>query len=134
MRLILPAAHPLAQSGGPVPVAGLRSDVWAASAEGTGHHAMVIGICRLLGGYEPDLRHRSNDADVQLEFVRTGAAVALLPPLTLPVSDPALAVRDVAETELRRRLVVATRETPPAPALTTFLAAVTDQAAHLETW
>lgn len=133
MRLVLPTAHPLAQAGGPVPVAGLRSDIWAASAEGTGHHAMVIGICRSLGGYEPDLRHRSNDADVQLELVRAGAAVALMPPLALPERDPALAVRDVAEADLRRRLVVATRETPPAPALTTFLAAVTDRAQSLAT-
>ncbi|MGK5681598.1 LysR family transcriptional regulator [Actinoplanes sp. URMC 104] len=131
MRLVLPAAHPLALAGGPVRVADLRPDIWVASAEGTGHHAMVVGICRLLGGYEPDLRHRSNDADVHFELVRAGAAVALMPPLTLPVDDPALAVRDVAEIALHRRLVVAVRRTPPAPALTTFLAAVTDQARHL---
>jgi hypothetical protein len=78
---------------------------------------MAVGTCRSLGGYEPDLRHRSSDADVQLELVRAAAAVALMPALTLPTNDPAIAVRDVAETTLRRRLVV-TRDTPPAPALT----------------
>ncbi|MEV0715280.1 LysR family transcriptional regulator [Asanoa sp. NPDC050611] len=129
LKLVLPAAHPLAGPGGPVAVADLRTDIWAASAEGTGHHAMVVGTCRTLGGYEPDIRHRSNDADVLLELVRVGAAVALLPPLTLPVGDPALAVREVAETRLMRRLAVVTRDTPPAPALTAFLAAVTEQAA-----
>lgn len=128
LRLVLPAAHPLAGSPGPVPIAALRDDVWTASAEGTGHHAMVIGTCRALGDYEPDLRHRSNDADVQLELVRAGAAVALLPPLTLPVGDPALAVRDIAGTPLRRRLVAVTRDTPAAPALTAFHTAVSAQA------
>jgi DNA-binding transcriptional LysR family regulator len=133
LRLVLPSAHPSARDGGPVAVAGLRDDVWAASAAGTGHHAMVVGTCRALGGYEPDLRHRSNDADVQLELVRATGAVALLPQLTLPAADPALAVRDVAETALGRRLFVITREGPMAPALGTFLAGVTDQARRLAT-
>jgi DNA-binding transcriptional LysR family regulator len=107
----------------------LRSEIWTASAEGTGHHAMVVGTCRALGGYEPDLRHRSNDADVQLELVRAGAAVALMPPLAMPAGDPALAVRDIAETALSRRLVSVTRDAPPAPALTALLDAVTGRAA-----
>jgi hypothetical protein len=89
---------------------------------------MVVGTCRSLGGYEPDLRHRSSDADVQLELVRVAAAVALLPPLALPTNDPALAIRDVAEATLRRRLVVVTRDNPPTPALTALLAAIMDQA------
>ncbi|MEV6693733.1 LysR family transcriptional regulator [Micromonospora sp. NPDC051196] len=127
LKIVLAAAHRLARPGGPVAVADLRSDIWTASAEGTGHHAMVVGTCRALGGYEPDLRHRSSDADVQLELVRAAAAVSLMPALTLPSNDPALAIRDIAEAALKRRLVAATRDTPPAPALTTFLAAVTDQ-------
>ncbi|WCN78609.1 LysR substrate-binding domain-containing protein [Micromonospora sp. LH3U1] len=132
LKIVLPAAHPLAQAGGPVAVTDLRSDIWTASAEGTGHHAMVVGTCRALGGYEPDLRHRSSDADVQLELVRAATAVALMPALTLPTKDPALAIRDIAETTLKRRLVAATRDTPPAPALTALLAAVTDQVHNLD--
>ncbi|MEU1686582.1 LysR family transcriptional regulator [Micromonospora sp. NPDC005707] len=128
LKIVLPAAHPLARAGGPVPVVELRSEVWATSAEGTGHHAMVVGTCRSLGGYEPDVRHRANDADIQLELVRAGAAVALMPALTLPASDPAVAIRDVAEGAIRRRLVAVTRDTPPAPALTALLTAVADQA------
>lgn len=128
LKLVLPAAHPLAQAGGAVSIARLRTDIWTASAEGTGHHAMVVGTCRSLGEYEPDLRHRSNDADVQLELVRVGAAVALMPPLTLPLRDPALAVRDVAEASLKRRLMAVTRDTPPAPALTALLTAMSEHA------
>jgi DNA-binding transcriptional LysR family regulator len=131
LRLVLPVAHPCAESGSPVSVAALREDVWVASAAGTGHHALVVGTCRSLGGYEPDLRHRSNDADVQLELVRTAGAVALMPALTLPAADPALAVREVAEAVITRRLVVLTRDGPTTPALGAFLAAVTAQARSL---
>ncbi|GIF15988.1 LysR family transcriptional regulator [Actinoplanes teichomyceticus] len=131
LRLVLPAAHPLAEDGGPVPIAGLRAAVWAASSEGTGHHAMVVGTCRALGGYEPDLRHLAYDAEVQLELVRSTGAVALLPCLSLPGADPALAVRDVAEARVGRRLVVVTRQGPQAPALAAFRAAVRERAAAL---
>src|SRR5690348_1662053 len=131
LKIVLPAAHPLAHQGSAVALTRLRSDIWTASAEGTGHHAMVVGTCRALGGYEPDLRHRSNDADVQLELVRASAAVALMPPLALPTNDAAIAIRDIAETTLKRRLVAVTRDTPPTPALTAFLAAVTEQAHNL---
>ncbi|MGY1755095.1 LysR family transcriptional regulator [Blastococcus sp. SYSU D01042] len=124
LRLVLPAGHPCAGEGGAVPLAALRSEVWTCSATGTGHHAALVGICRSLGGYDPDLRHRSNDADVQLELVRVARAVALMPALTLPAADPALAVRDVAEGTVRRRLMVATREGSPGPALRTVVTAV----------
>ena len=109
----------------------LRGDAWVASDAGTGHHDMIVGSCRSLGGYEPDVRHRSSDADVQLELVRTTGAVALLPALTLPTADPALAIRDVAEQQLRRRLVVVTRDAPSTPALTAFLAVLNEQARTL---
>jgi DNA-binding transcriptional LysR family regulator len=132
LKLVLPAAHPLAVHGGPVPVEALRHDVWADSEPNTGHHALVISTCRSLGGYEPDLRHHSNDADVQLELVRAAGAVALMPALTLPAAEPALAVRDIAGTAISRRLVVITRDSPTGPALDTFLAAVREQGRRLE--
>jgi DNA-binding transcriptional LysR family regulator len=131
LQLVLPAAHPGARGGGPVAIAALREETWAASAAGTGHHAMVVGTCRSLGGYEPDLRHRSNDADVHLELVRRTGAVALLPAMTLPTADPALAIRDVADVAVSRRLVVVTRDGPTAPAVDAFLAAVTEQVDRL---
>jgi DNA-binding transcriptional LysR family regulator len=132
LKLVLPAAHPCASGGGPVALEALRDDVWVASATGTGHRALVLGTCRSLGGYEPDLRHRSNDADVQLELVRAAGAVALLPALTLPPADLALAIRDIAGARINRRLVVITRHSPTPPALGAFLAAVTEQAHRLD--
>jgi DNA-binding transcriptional LysR family regulator len=133
LRLVLPAAHPATADGGRVSIAALREDVWAASDAGTGHHAVVEGTCRSLGGYDPDVRHRSNDADVQLELARTCGVVALLPTLVLPAADPALAIRDIAEGSVGRKLVLITREAPKGPALAGFLAAVREQAHRLGT-
>ena len=143
LRVVLPAAHPLAAGGGPVALADLRDEVWVSSHESTGHHAMIVGTCRTLGGYEPDVRHHSNDADVQLELIRRAGTVGLLPELTLPAPGPAqavreggrpdagLACREVAEAALGRRLFTVTRDGPSSPALKAFLTAVTDQAKSL---
>lgn len=131
LRLVLPADHPRARQGGPVPLSALRDDTWVASAAGTGHHALVVSTCRSWGGYEPDLRHRSNDAGVQLDLVRTAGAVALLPPLTLPPADPMLAVRDIADGALSRRLSLVVREGRQPPALRAYVDAVRDAARGL---
>jgi DNA-binding transcriptional LysR family regulator len=131
LQLVLPADHRCARQRGPVAVTALRDDVWVASATGTGHHALVVSTCRSLGGYEPDLRHRSNDADVQLELVRTTGAVALMPPLALPPADPTLAVHDIAEAAVSRRLMLITRDSPTAPALGAFLTTIREQARRL---
>ncbi|MFF9352385.1 LysR family transcriptional regulator [Streptomyces sp. NPDC014734] len=127
-RLVLPAGHPLAARPGPVAPSALRHEVWASSNSGTGHHAMIIGTCRTHGGFDPDLRHRSNDADVQLELVRRAGAVTLLPDLTLPATDPCLAIRDIAGTSLTRRLYAVIRQqSPTSPALNTYLEALRRQ-------
>jgi DNA-binding transcriptional LysR family regulator len=130
LRLVLPASHPLARRRR-IPLAALRDEAWVASAAGTGHHTLVLSTCRSLGGFEPDLRHRSNDADVQLELVRTTGAIALLPPLTLPDRDPLLAIRDIADGSVSRRLSLITREGPQPPALRAYVEAVREVARRL---
>ncbi len=129
--LVLPAQHRSATRPGPIPVAELRDDVWVSGAAGAGHHASVISTCRSLGGYEPDLRHRSDDADVQLELIRTTGAVGLMPQLTLPATDPALVYREVGEASITRRLVMMTRDGPSVPALEAFTAAVRSQVGRI---
>ncbi|BBH67685.1 LysR family transcriptional regulator [Actinoplanes sp. OR16] len=131
LMLVLPSAHPLAAPGGPVAIAALRDEAWVASEPGSGHHTMVVGTCRSLGGFDPDLRHHCYDAEVQLELVRQAGAVGLLPKLTLPDADPAVAYREVAEKDLARRLFVVTREGRDTPALATFLSTLRDVASSL---
>lgn len=134
LRLVLPAGHRLARGRGPVSITRLRDETWVASAAGTGHHTAVIDTCRSLGGFDPAVRHRSNDAEVQLDFVRLGIAVALMAPLAMPDDDPALAVREVAERAIGRRLLLAVRDTPTAPALDAYLDAVRAQARGLPSY
>jgi DNA-binding transcriptional LysR family regulator len=131
LRLVLPADHRSTTGSRPVALPQLRDDVWVAGAAGTGHHALVISVCRSLGGYEPDLRHRSDDADVQLELIRATGAVGLMPQLTLPDDDPALACCDVDGASITRRLVLITREGPTPPALDAFTTALREQVSRL---
>jgi DNA-binding transcriptional LysR family regulator len=133
LRLVLPAEHPLARRRRAIPLAALSEAAWVASAAGTGHHDAVIGACRSLGGYEPDVRHRSNDSDTQLALVRSTGAVALLPAMTLPGDDPTLAVRDVADGIVGRRLSLITRDGPQAPGLRAYLDEVRAVAGRLDT-
>jgi DNA-binding transcriptional LysR family regulator len=128
LRLVLPSGHPQAGTSAEVDLASLRDEVWVASAPGTGHHALVVSTCRALGGFDPDLRHRSNDNDVQLDLVRTTGAVGLMPVLTIPGDADGIAIRDLAGAHINRRLSLVTRDGPPTPALRAFLAAVEDHA------
>ena len=108
VRLVLPAAHPLARRR-KVPLAALAGADWAACQPGTGHRAMLIGTCRRLGGFEPDLRHASDDFLILFELVRKTGACALLPDLVLDAGAPDVAVRSLAEGTVGRAVFLLTR-------------------------
>ena len=100
--LVLPDDHPLcAADPEKVPLAGLRGEPWAASRSGTAFSESLVRACRALGGFEPELRHRSNDLGVLEELVAAGEAVALLPSLGRPGRVPGVAVRHCAEAPAR---------------------------------
>ena len=65
--------------------------------------------CRALGGFEPDIRHRSNDLLILLTLVANGLAVTLLPDLVRPEREPGAVARDVAEAPLTRTVFGAVR-------------------------
>jgi DNA-binding transcriptional LysR family regulator len=131
VRLVLPASHPLAQGGGPVPLASLRDAAWASTVPGTGHRAMLVRACRAVGGFEPDIRHASNDLLILQALVATGQACALLPDLVLSFhADADLAVRGIAEAALRREVFVVTRRSR-SPAVEEVLGALHRAAARL---
>jgi DNA-binding transcriptional LysR family regulator len=124
VRLVLPAAHPLARRRR-VPFAKLTDAAWAAAQPGTGHREMVVRTCRALGGFEPDLRHHSNDLLILLELVRSGGAVALLPDLVWAEGDASVVVRRPAEAALHREVFTLTRKGSAArPALAAFMTAL----------
>ena len=128
-RLMLPVGHPLAERGGPVSMAALKDEVWAAGKSDSHYAELTVRACRSLGGFEPDVRHRSNDLMMLLALVANGQAVTLLPDLVGPDREPAVAARDIAEGELRRTVFSAIRRgSTRRPALIALRAALREEA------
>jgi DNA-binding transcriptional LysR family regulator len=111
VRLILPAGHPLARARRRPALAALADAVWSSARVGSGHHAMVLNACRSLGGFEPDVRHSSNDLLILLELVRTAGAIALLPDLVQTAGDTSIRARTPAEGAIHRDVYALTRRT-----------------------
>ncbi len=126
VRLLLPTRHPAARRhADAVPLAELAGDSWTAGHAGLGWDEMTRRTCRELGGFDPDVRHRTNDAGISLELVAQGLAVAMLPDLALPARLPGVKQRDIADAHLSRAIFAATRATDASrPSTRALLAAV----------
>jgi DNA-binding transcriptional LysR family regulator len=126
VHLLLPAGHPAARRHrDAVPLPELAGEAWAAGHPGMGWVDMIQRTCRALGGFDPDIRHRTNDAIVALALVARGHAVTMLPDLVIPPARPGLAVRAIAEAPTGRTIFAATRATDAArPSTLALLRAV----------
>jgi DNA-binding transcriptional LysR family regulator len=133
VRLVLPARHPAARRhADAVPLAELAGEAWATAHPGMAWEEMTQRTCRALGGFEPDIRHRTNDATVPLALVARGLAVTLLPDLVLPDRHPGVTVRPLAEGPVVRAIFAVTRATDAArPSTQALVAAVQDAATAL---
>jgi DNA-binding transcriptional LysR family regulator len=126
LEVVLPEGHPLARRRR-VPIAALSDAAWAGAQPGTGHREMHVRTCRRLGGFEPDIRHTSDDFLILLELVRTVGACALLPKLVTARGTPGAVVRPLAEGRVEREVLLLTRATRP-PALQAVADALTEAA------
>jgi DNA-binding transcriptional LysR family regulator len=109
VRLVLPEDHPAARRRRAAPLAELADAAWTTGHPDTGWEEIVIRTCRELGGFDPDIRHRTNDSVTSLALVAGGRAVTLLPELVAPETHPGVAVREMAEGSLHRTIFMATR-------------------------
>src|SRR5215218_6176457 len=110
VHLILPAGHPTARRHqGAVPLAELAGEAWTTGHAGMGWEEMTQRTCREHGGFDPDIRHRTNDANLSLALVARGLAVTLLPDLVLPGRHPGIALRPIAEDSVSRAIFAVTR-------------------------
>src|SRR3712207_1483329 len=110
VHLVLPARHPAARRHAEaVPLAELADEAWATGHAGMSWDEMTQRTCRALGGFDPDIRHRTNDATVSLALVARGMAVTMLPDLVLPGRHPGVALRGIADGSTARAIVAVTR-------------------------
>src|SRR5680860_719386 len=108
-----------------VPLAELAAEHWTTSHAETGWELMTKRACRELGGFDPDIRHRTNDSVTTLAIVAHGQAVTLLPEFVAPETHPGVVVRAVAEGSVYRTIFAATRTADSArPSVQALLAAV----------
>ena len=107
--VVLPAGHPAAARQGGVPLAALAGEPFVCGHPGTGWEEMTTRACRELGGFDPDLRHRTNDSVTCLAVVGHGQGVTLLPRLVAPVGTARFVVRPIAGGAEHRTIFVATR-------------------------
>jgi DNA-binding transcriptional LysR family regulator len=126
--LALHPEHPAAPKRGPVRLAACEPVAWASGHRGSGLDAVVRNVCNRLGGFEPDVRHRSNDAIVLSALVASGRAVTLLPALMVE-TVPRLISRRLREERLQRTIFTAVRATAAeAPAVRAVREALRDTA------
>ena len=85
-------------------IAELDTEAWTTGHPGMAWDEMTQRTCRALGGFEPDIRHRTNDATVSLALVARGLAVALVPGLAIPAEHPGVVLRSTGVT--RRILAI----------------------------
>ena len=130
VRLVLPAAHAAARRHREaVPLGELAGEAWTAGHAGLAWEEMIHRTCRELGGFEPDVRHRTNDATVSLAVVARGMAVTMLPALPLPVRPAGVVLRSIADAPVSRAIFAATRTADATrPSTQALLAAVAAQA------
>jgi DNA-binding transcriptional LysR family regulator len=112
VQVVLFESHPaVRRNRRSVPLSALADAPWATGHPGTAWAHMTTHACRELGGFDPDIRHRTNDSVTSLALVGAGEAVTLLPALVDPdpAKHPGVAVRAIADGELYRTIFTATR-------------------------
>jgi DNA-binding transcriptional LysR family regulator len=133
VHLVLPARHPIARRHrDAVPLAELAGEAWTTGHAGMGWEEMTQRTCRDHGGFDPDIRHRTADANLSLALVARGMAVTLLPDLVLPSRHPGIALRRIAGGTVGRAIFAVTRATDAArPSTEALIGAMRNAVASL---
>jgi DNA-binding transcriptional LysR family regulator len=135
LLVALPSDHQLAASTThSLDLRDLRSENWAAGRPGTGFGEVLPRACASLGGFHPNIVHRSNDFSVLAHLVAYGQALAFLPVLGWNMAPTTIVGRKVAEGNLGRRVFLATRRGSEGhPAIAAIRSAMSDFSTHMHT-
>jgi DNA-binding transcriptional LysR family regulator len=110
VRVALPRNHPLACDETPVALGALHKDAWAGGRRDTAWGDLLVTACRTRGGFDPDIRYRSNDYAVLLTLVAFGLAVTLIPVLAPASRHEGVVIKDIEESNIVRDVFVAVRK------------------------
>jgi DNA-binding transcriptional LysR family regulator len=120
----LPSAHPAAEHP-TVRLQDLAEEAWLSAHAETQFAQMQLRACRLIGGFEPDVRHWANDIAILIALVAAGQGVVLLPGLARAESDQRIAVRPIKDADLGRTMHALSRRTNAArPSVRALIAAL----------
>lgn len=129
----LPRDHPMAGTPGPIELASLADDVFAAGEAGTGFGDLTLRLCAEVGGFTPTIRYRSPDFTVLLALVRNGLAVAIVPGMVSEV-DPSVTIKEIGDGTVGRDVFAAVRgANENRPAVAAVVAAIHEVVAELTT-
>jgi DNA-binding transcriptional LysR family regulator len=120
--MALPKTHRAARGRGTVRLEDLAGERWATAYPDTAYAEMLVRICRLRGGFEPDVRHRVNDMETLLELAAGGLAIVLAPSMGRPERHPELTVKRLDGPRVSRSVFAAARKDAAArPAVAALL-------------
>jgi DNA-binding transcriptional LysR family regulator len=108
VTLAVPAAHPAAAQD-TVALGDLAQTAWATGDPGGGLSELVRRVCNGHGGFEPDIRHHTNELTMLLALVEHGHAVTLMPEIALVGAPAGVAARPIAGADLARTVFTAAR-------------------------
>jgi DNA-binding transcriptional LysR family regulator len=86
-----------AADAGPEPfaLARLKGAPWATGEAGGGMEELARRVCNEHGGFEPQIRHHTNELSMLLALVEHGEAVTLLPAIALATAGEGVVTRAV---------------------------------------
>lgn len=106
----LPRDHPAAARAA-VSLRDLGGDAWLSAHADTQFAQTQLHACRLVGGFEPDVRHWANDIAILIALVAADQGIVLLPGLARAEHDERIAVRPIAGADLGRTIYALNRVT-----------------------
>ena len=108
VRIALPEGHPAAAADA-VDLPQLAEAPWATGYAGGGMEELVQRVCAAAGGFEPIVRHQTNELSMLLALVAGGHAVTLLPEIAFGGGHEGVAMRPLAGVAVDRTVFTATR-------------------------
>jgi DNA-binding transcriptional LysR family regulator len=108
VNVAVPSDHPVA-AGDTVALTDLADAHWTTGDPGGGMSELVRRVCNGHGGFEPRIRHHTNELGMLLALVEHGQAVTLLPEIALVGAPAGVTARPIEGIALARTVFTAAR-------------------------